>query len=336
MIFIRRTGDFNMTQMPKIMYIRVSENCNSHCFMCHYAGTNDAYNITIQEYKDIIELMDRIGSYELIRFTGGETLLHPELCEMIKMASQHDYKTSIITNGYLLPFYADKLIESNLTQCIVSLDGANSAMQDKLRGFKGCFDNIILGLRKLRQTAPNMILRINTVVSPFNIDQLVDMLTLLEQCGVNQWSIIPLKYKQNLWKSSHIETYYNFLEKNNHTSIKMLGYSSHWAGRNEKEIKQTFCDNMHFRPAEICHNVDFIRFFIPNKKLLLPCNCVPHRLSEIAELEDVISCQDLEDQASRFRKWLSSNSKDVCTGCEPLNVYLSDHPDEIAENVMIF
>ena len=27
---------------PKIMYIRVSENCNSHCFMCHFAGTTIA------------------------------------------------------------------------------------------------------------------------------------------------------------------------------------------------------------------------------------------------------------------------------------------------------
>lgn len=325
-----------MTEAPKIMYVRVSENCNSHCFMCHYAGTNDAYNITMQEYNNIIDLMDKAGSYELIRFTGGETLLHPELCEMLNLAYEHGYKTSIITNGYLLPQYIDRLVNSKLTQCIVSLDGPTSYTHDKLRGFKGCFDNIILGLKGLRHADSQIILRVNTVVSSFNIDQLADMITLLEQCGVDQWSIIPLKYKQNLWNNLHLEIYNDFVEKVKNTNIKMLGYSANWAGRNEDEIQHTFFDNMHYKPADICHNVDYIRFYIPNKNILMPCNCVPHRLSEVAELEDVFACQDLEKQASKIREWLAVNSKNMCTGCEPLNVYLSDHPDAIFENVMNF
>ena len=53
------------------MYVRVSENCNSHCFMCHYAGTNNALNISYEQYDKLLNHMKK-NNYKMIRFTGGE------------------------------------------------------------------------------------------------------------------------------------------------------------------------------------------------------------------------------------------------------------------------
>lgn len=322
--------------MSKIMYIRVSENCNSQCYMCHYAGKKDSYNISQKQYENIIDQMDQKGSYELVRFTGGETLLHPELTRMIEYASIHQYKTSIITNGYFLPQYAEDLSRTGLTQCIVSLDGANKETHDKLRGFNGCFNNLLNGLRRLKESNPNIVLRVNTVVSLYNIEQLDSILKLLEDYQVDQWSIIPLKFKKNLWTPNHRQYYEQFLEHVKNTKISLLGYSANWAGRNEEEVQNTFERNMHFKPCGICANVNYIRFYIPDKNLLLPCNCVPHRLHEITELQSVFLEKDLEIQADKIKEWLAYNSSNICTGCEPLNVYLSDHPDEILKNVLLF
>ena len=86
-----------MENKPIIMYVKVSENCNSNCFMCHYAGKRDSYNITMEEYKTLLRLMDK-DDYRVIRFTGGEPLLHPNIIDFIKQASNRNLYTSIITN----------------------------------------------------------------------------------------------------------------------------------------------------------------------------------------------------------------------------------------------
>ena len=62
---------------PKIMFVRVSENCNAGCFMCGFAHTHGKYNITDEQFDKLIEDMNKTGSYEMIRFTGGEPLIHP-------------------------------------------------------------------------------------------------------------------------------------------------------------------------------------------------------------------------------------------------------------------
>lgn len=84
------------------MYIRVSENCNSHCFMCHFAGTSNALNIGDEQYDKLLNHMKK-KNYKMIRFTGGEPLLHKNIIWFIKKAKEIGVKASIITNGYLLP-----------------------------------------------------------------------------------------------------------------------------------------------------------------------------------------------------------------------------------------
>jgi len=325
-----------MKVMPCIMYVRVSENCNSNCFMCHYSGKQDSYNISLKEFTYLLDSMRQTGSYKLIRFTGGETLLHPELLQMINLSHNENLKTSIITNGYLLPTFVHDLVTSGLSQCVISIDGANSVTHDKLRGLEGCFENIILGIKKIKVLNPNIVIRVNTVASPFNIDQLMDMAVLFESLGVNQWSIIPLKYKANLWKPEHEKKYWEFTASIANTKLTMLGYSANWAGRNIIEVQNTFENNIHFKPLKRCRSIDFIRFFIPNQKLLLPCNCVPHRLSEIPELKEGFLHLDLETQACYFRDWLADNNNNICSGCEPLNAFLSDNPEKIYQNIMNF
>ena len=72
---------------PKIMYIRVSENCNSHCFMCHFAGTTNSININNEQYDKILKHM-RNHNYKMIRFTGGEPLLHKNIIDFLIKAKK--------------------------------------------------------------------------------------------------------------------------------------------------------------------------------------------------------------------------------------------------------
>ena len=82
-----------MDNKVKIMYVRVSENCNSKCFMCHYAGTKNSYNITDSQYNSLLSYM-KDKPFKMIRFTGGEPLLHKDICKYIRRAKEN-YKDDL-------------------------------------------------------------------------------------------------------------------------------------------------------------------------------------------------------------------------------------------------
>lgn len=311
------------------MYVKVSENCNSHCFMCHYAGKNNSYNITQEQYKKLLDTMKQYN-YKVIRFTGGEPLLHKKLCAFIKQAKDINLVTSIITNGFLLKIYAEKLIASGLDQCIISLDGSNSIIHDNLRNFEGCFNNIIEGIKELRKYNPNINIRINTVVSGKNVHDLCNIYKLLETLEVNQWSIIPVKYKENTWNEKSIE-YYNEFQKtiSKNSKIEFLGNSKNWAGKTNEEIRNTFTNGKCLNSENPCSVVDYVRFYIPDIDRIVPCNCISHRLNQLPFNLD----GDQESCCEKIRIWLKENSKG-CTGCEPLNIFINDNP-EIMEEVNI-
>ena len=315
-----------MVHNPKILYVRVSENCNSNCFMCHYAGKRDSYNISEEQYNKLLKHVKKYN-YKMIRFTGGEPLLHNQLVNFIKKAKQIGVKTSIITNGFLLKIKAKELVESGLDQCIISLDGSCSEIHDSLRNFKGCFNNIINGIYELRKNNSNLSIRINTVVSGKNIHDLSNIYKLLIKLKINQWSIIPVKFKENTWDNDSIK-YYKKFQKEIKQSDKLifLGDSMNFAGITKEEIENTFNNNSRVKDSTECHVIDHVRFYIPDKDLLVPCNCISHRLNQIPIDEN----DDMEKCCEKIRNWLKINSKN-CTGCEPLNNYINKNPEIMLE-----
>ncbi len=310
------------------MYVRVSENCNSHCFMCHFAGTSNALNISDEQYDKLLNHMKK-KNYKMIRFTGGEPLLHKNIIEFIKKAKEIGVKASIITNGYLLPLYVDKLLKVGLDECIISLDGSCSEVHDSLRNFPGCFDNIIKGIKLLKEK--DIIIRVNTVVSGKNISDICNIYDLLINLGVDQWSIIPVKYKENLWNEDSINYYREFVDKvKDSNDIKFLGYSKNFAGLSDEEIKDTFDNNSRLSIKDNCKVVDNVRFYIPDKDVLVPCNCVSHRLKELP----FSITGDMEEVCEKIRLWLKENN--CSCKCEPLNVYINDHPEIMDEDEILY
>ena len=164
----------------KILFIRVTENCNANCFMCNFAGNKNGHMMSISEMFELVKKLEKYN-FKLIKFTGGEPLTNPYLKDFIKMLKNKNYYTSIITNGFLLPKKIDELANAGLDQIIVSIDGVDKSSNDVLRGTDGIFDSAIKGIRICKEKYPNIHVRVNTVVSDKNIEllcQLNEMLLL--------------------------------------------------------------------------------------------------------------------------------------------------------------
>ena len=133
------------------------------------------------------------------------------------------------------------------------------------------------------------------------------------------------KSKESTWNDGDEKYYKEFIFTNGddiEDTLEFLGYSKIFAGTTKKEINDTFTNNRRIISSNPCSVVDYVRFYIPEKDLIVPCNCIAHRLDKIpVKLE-----KSREENCELLRSWLKKHNSE-CTGCEPLNVYINDYPN---------
>lgn len=111
---------------PILAQLIVTRRCNIECGYCN------EYDLTSKPVpKDIlfgrIEKLRQLGTLSL-EFSGGEPLLHPDLCEIIEYTTKKNFVTRMmITNGYLLTEdIIKKLNDAGLTHMQLSVDGVKA------------------------------------------------------------------------------------------------------------------------------------------------------------------------------------------------------------------
>jgi len=109
---------------PFFTQLVVIRKCNLACTYCNeFDKTSDP--VPLEILKERLRKLKDLGAFSVC-FTGGETMLHPDLPELIRYA-RHDlrfFKTVMITNGfYLTPDSIAKLNTAGLQAMQISIDG---------------------------------------------------------------------------------------------------------------------------------------------------------------------------------------------------------------------
>lgn len=291
--------------------------------MCEFARSRDAYRFALADVASVATAGNR--SFRLVRFTGGEPLLHTELPALIAAFAEEGLLTSVITNGGRLLERRHELVDAGCRQIVVSLDSPRAASHDRFRQTPGLFHRAVDGIRALVEEAPEVRVRVNTVAGPHNVGQLPEMFELLASLGVDDWSIIPLKAADGAFGYPHPERalveYERFQEfVTDRPGPRLLGYSAQWMGRTTYEVQRYLSGGRPMTPSGPCRVVDLVRYFTPRTNESFPCNCVPHRSGGV-DLGQPWS-SDLDGGAPAA--WLRDNGPSTCRGCEPINAALGE------------
>lgn len=126
---------------PLTSSLRINNSCNFKCIHCYVDKKQD--NITLEQFRTVIKNLNDL-QIKLCILTGGETLLHPQLFELLDYAKSH-FKGELIlnTNGYLLnKEKMHKLAKYNLKHLHISLDGSKT-VHDSIRGQENSYDKVI-------------------------------------------------------------------------------------------------------------------------------------------------------------------------------------------------
>ena len=136
------------------MYAYLTEGCNLACRHCWLAPAYDPRGA--KKAMPAPELFETALAEALplglgaVKLTGGEPLLHPEFLRLVGAARAHDLRVTIETNGVLLtPALAGELAALGVGFVAVSIDAADAALHDEIRGVRGAHAKAVAAVRAL-------------------------------------------------------------------------------------------------------------------------------------------------------------------------------------------
>ena len=132
--------------------LKITERCDLHCVHCFVASKETGKSMSLVDLKTII--IPRLVEAKVTRvtLTGGEPLLHPDLCEIVKLLVDEEMEVGICTNGYSLSReFIEEISKIGKTHFNVSLDGFKPESHDKFRGKEGALNKTKKGIKILSE-----------------------------------------------------------------------------------------------------------------------------------------------------------------------------------------
>lgn len=173
--------------------LEITSRCNLKCDYCHnskYSNRKDDVNT-----ENIIRLISGIKEkYDInkILITGGEPLVHKDLCRIIEHISSLGIKADLVTNGTLLTKEkVEQLENAGLKRIRISIDeiGEDSALRSTEN------PNELWDIARHVANESGIEVCIHTVCSPSNVKNLFKVYKKVLEVGAARWRVFDIGYQ---------------------------------------------------------------------------------------------------------------------------------------------
>jgi len=156
--------------------------CNLACTHClSSSGRRDPRELSTAECEAVIDELQRHRIF-YINVGGGEPTVRPDFWRLLEYATAHDVGVKFSTNGSRITSQvAGQLAASTYVDVQISLDGADAAVNDAIRG-AGSFDVALTAMRRLAEAGLRGF-KISVVATRHNIPQLDAFKAIADRFG---------------------------------------------------------------------------------------------------------------------------------------------------------
>jgi len=144
---------------PVKLDLRIVYSCNLRCKMCGQWGDTGTFfdydqaklrqHLSVDAIRGVVEELVPHG-LRYVDMEGGETFLHPQIMDLLRMLKSHGLFVKPVTNGTRLERFSDEIVASKIEALHVSLDGDREA-NNHVRGFDWAYDKAMDGLRAVAE-----------------------------------------------------------------------------------------------------------------------------------------------------------------------------------------
>lgn len=286
---------------PVLCNYYLTYRCNAKCGFCDIWEKPSPY-VTLDSAKKNLLDLKKLG-VKVIDFTGGEPLLHRDIDQLLALAQDLGFITTVTTNCLLYPKLAQRLA-GKIDMLHFSLDSIDKEKHDKGRGV-ACFDFVMesIDIAKSLGEQPDILF----TVFEDNIHEIKDV---YEQIAL----------KNNLVLILNPVFEYNEVDSGTPLSHESLDIISKWGKKKNIYLNQAFIelrkDGGNHIDKPICKAASSTLVISPDNQLVLPCYHLGVKSFEINNsLYDLYHSKEVQEQIK------SEGKLPECEGCS-INCYM--------------
>ncbi|MGE5654378.1 MAG: radical SAM/SPASM domain-containing protein [Bacillota bacterium] len=171
---------------PYRLDLALTYRCNNNCGHCYVGGSKEMPELTTDQWKEIITKAVEFGIPQLV-FTGGESILRPDLPELLSHAEKLGVITGLITNGRALTAAKVKeLADAGLDYLQITLESDDATIHDEMVGIKGAWQETVDGIKN---ALPHIYITTNSTITQQNKDRILPTIDFLHSIGVKKFGI---------------------------------------------------------------------------------------------------------------------------------------------------
>jgi MoaA/NifB/PqqE/SkfB family radical SAM enzyme len=171
----------------------ITSLCNESCKFCFRDITKD---LTLDENMKILKKLIKYG-IKKITFTGGEAPLYKDLFVLIKHAKNEGIVVQLITNAKVINYNFYSEICKYIDWISLPLDAVTQKTQSLMSRNENHIENVTEILNNIKKLELPVKVKINTVVSKINMDEIPLILNYIESYNVSKWKLFqfsPIRY----------------------------------------------------------------------------------------------------------------------------------------------
>ncbi|MBN2196793.1 MAG: radical SAM protein [Polyangiaceae bacterium] len=176
------------------LFLELTRRCNLRCLHCgsDCQASSTAAELTTESWCKIISYVaERFGRQVTFVITGGEPLVHPDLCAVAGHIASLGMRWGMVTNGMALTRERlAALCERGLYSITLSLDG-QTASHNTLRNHPHAFAKVVEALAMVGDSAIPMK-DVVTCVYPANLGELDEVAEILIDRRIPAWRLFRI------------------------------------------------------------------------------------------------------------------------------------------------
>ncbi|HTY74301.1 MAG TPA: radical SAM protein [Candidatus Nanoarchaeia archaeon] len=178
--------------VPLVVSWNLTRKCNLKCSHCYINATTKELDgeLTTEESKNLIDQISEV-SRPLLILSGGEPLLRKDVYELIQYGTKKGLRMGLGSNGGLIDIKAARALkEAGIKTVSISIDSNIPQQHDEFRGVAGSWNKAIGAIKALVENG--VLVQVNTTLTQQNYGQIDDIMTLVEDIGVENFHLFFL------------------------------------------------------------------------------------------------------------------------------------------------
>lgn len=181
-------------KLPILVQLGLTYRCNLACSHCYALYRRDRAEFSLPEVKTLASELYDAGSAAVV-YSHGENMIRSDFHEAAAVFRDLDFYQTLMLNGFYVRTAADaqRLAESGVNRAMTSVDSADPAVHDRVRGRAGAYHRAMSAIELLLASDVDTV-GFSSTIDSHNYDTIADIVDLALRTGVHAISFMQNRY----------------------------------------------------------------------------------------------------------------------------------------------